>query len=419
MTLLDLTLTELTLAIELDVQERSWQASQIEAAQSTAGSGWQIYLNQLCLETLLPWLQDEPEPEAQVWPDRAAAATLWRVVNGTALTLKADTTEQRFKRLVLIPDKSLETDALRVPQEWVDLPSWSGDYYLAVQVNPEGDALRVWGYATHEQLKQGEYDPSDRAYILPALQMVTDLNALWVVRQLNPQEPTQAAIAPIAAMSDAELTAFRPQSGTTPRLNLPLPQWNAFLERADRASQLDAIFTAPSPKASAPTQLSQWFDGLFANTWEAIDALLGSQPDLALSFRKAVQADDPQFSLQTKVRRAKLLPLAADQRVLLLLSLEHEADGRIGVRVQLLPADRAQPLPIDLQLLLLSGSGNVVQSVAVPSPAQRSAQSPDPDNLAPNSDAYIRLKLFRCAPGTRFAIQVATPGFSVIEQFVS
>jgi Protein of unknown function (DUF1822) len=157
---------------------------------------------------------------------------------------------------------------------------------------------------------------------------------------------------------------------------------------------------------------------LFTHTWEAIESLMGSQPDLALSFRKAVQADEPQFNLQTKVRRVKLLPLASDQRVLLLLSLESEPDGRIGVRVQLLPGDRAQPLPTDLQLLLLSGSGKVVQSVAVQSSAQSLEQSADPD-LVQTPDGYIRLKLFRCAPGTQFAIQVATPGFSVIEQFVS
>jgi len=24
-----------------------------------------------------------------------------------------------------------------VPQEWVDIPEWAADYYLAVQVNPD------------------------------------------------------------------------------------------------------------------------------------------------------------------------------------------------------------------------------------------------------------------------------------------
>jgi Protein of unknown function (DUF1822) len=416
----DLPLTELALAISLDLQEQSWQSSQI-ATGSPAGR-WQLYLNQLCLEALLPWLQAELEPEAQVWPSRSAAATLWRVVNGTAITLGA-------KRLVLIPDKCLETDALRVPQEWIDVPSWSGDYYVAVQMNAEGDGLRVWGYATHAQIKQGDYDPTDRAYHLPALQMVCDLNALAVVRQLNPQEQTQAVIAPVAALNNAELSACCAQlAQPTPRLELPLGTWNAFLERPDRASQLDQIFAAPAPPpgliATPATSLGQWFDGLFGDTWQAIESLMDTQPNLALSFRKLV-ADDAQIngSLATKVRRVKLLPIESnglEQRVLLMLSLEREVDGRVGVRVQLLPAEGLRPtsgqraLPADLQLSLLSVSGAVVQSVAVQSPDLSPAQSPPK-----SQNGYIRLKLFRCAPGTRFAIQVATPGFSVIEPFVS
>jgi len=31
-----------------------------------------------------------------------------------------------------------------VPQEWVDIPEWAADYYLAVQVNPDSGWLRIW-----------------------------------------------------------------------------------------------------------------------------------------------------------------------------------------------------------------------------------------------------------------------------------
>src|SRR5579883_2284409 len=150
--------TQLVLEIPAAIQEESWQQSQL---CSTPQGCWTAYLNQMCLKTLLPWLQEEI-PEAAIWLNGGAIASGWDVVNGSAITIAT-------QRLVLIPDKSLEADELRVPQEWIDTPRWAGDYYLAVQVNPEGDWLRVWGYTTHEQLKtQGHYDADDRTYCLNA-----------------------------------------------------------------------------------------------------------------------------------------------------------------------------------------------------------------------------------------------------------
>ena len=166
----DIPFTQLGLEISATVQAQSWN----QGKQSlTSAAHWQTYINQMILETFLPWLKTEYESFAQAWPEGVSIVPLWQVVNGTGITL--DPLGATEKRLVLIPNVSIEQTEFRVPREWIEIPSWVGDYYLAVAVNPEGDFLRVYGYATHELIRQkGQYDPIDRTYCLSTLELMKD-----------------------------------------------------------------------------------------------------------------------------------------------------------------------------------------------------------------------------------------------------
>jgi hypothetical protein len=387
-------LTQLGLDVSPDVQNQSWQQSQ---SFVTPQGRWNAYLNQMCLSTFLPWLQEEYEPEATVWTDDTALPSFWEIVNGTAITV--DT-----KRFVLIPDKTLETREFSVPQEWVDIPGWAGDYYLAVQVDPEGEWLRIWGYTTHEQLKiNGNYDPSDRTYWLDATEMIEDLNVLWVVRQLCPDEQTRAAIAPLPVVPDTQaenlLERLANPAILNPRLELPFELWGALLEREDWRQRLYQQRQRQSAEiVSTPVRvnLSQWFQNIFEDTWTTIEALFPSQPDFALSLRR---------TSEQVVRRAKLINLetqVASPALVLLLILEAEADGRMGIRIQLRPTDADAHLPTNIRLALLSPTGETIQLV----------EARDRDN-------QIQLKRFKCTPGTPFAVQIALNEANITEEFVS
>lgn len=388
--------TELWLEVSPAVQNQSWQQS---PSFVTPGGRWNAYLNQMCISTFLPWLQTEYAPEATV--DVTAFPNCWEVVNGTAITI--DT-----KRLVVIPDKTLETREFSVPQEWVDIPNWAADYYLAVQVNPEGEWMRIWGYTTHEQLKTaGSYEPESRTYCLDASEMIQDLNVLWVVRQLYPNEQTRAEIAPLPAISDTQaenlLQRLVSPAVFNPRLELPFERWGALLERSDWRQRLYQQLRGETPRESAATpasvNLSQWLQNVFEEGWQAIETLFGQEPNLAFSFRQAPASSEQQ------VRRVKPINLntqAGNQTVLLMLTLAAQIDGRVEIRVQLYPIDRNSYLPANVKLALLSASGEVVQSVQ-----------------AREQDDSIQLKRFKCAPGKQFSIQVAIDDFSFTEAFVS
>jgi hypothetical protein len=219
--------THLWLEISEVEQTKAWEQSQ---AFSTDNRRWTAYLNRLCLNTFLPWLQEEYAPDATVFPALKAHPSIWEVVNGTGISFGTS-------RIVLVPTEAVDLSELRVPQEWVDIPSWSADYYLAVQVNLEEGCIRVWGYTTHAQLQNmGTYDASDRAYCLDAENLISNLNILWMARQICPEEVTRLEIAPIPALSAAQAQNLLQRLGNPrlilPRIAVPFQIWGALLEHA-------------------------------------------------------------------------------------------------------------------------------------------------------------------------------------------
>lgn len=206
-------------------QTKYWQQS---SAFSTANRRWMAYLNRLSLNAFLPWLRTEYAPDATLSPNLAALPSIWEVVNGTAISFGG-------MRLVLIPTEASDLSELRVPQEWVDIPSWTADYYLAVQVNIESGCIRIWGYTTHAQLKNvASYDECDRAYCLDEEDLTSNLSILWMARQLCPEEIIRTETAPLPELSLAQTENLLQRLGNptliSPRTSVPFTIWGALLE---------------------------------------------------------------------------------------------------------------------------------------------------------------------------------------------
>ncbi|MEA5504784.1 DUF1822 family protein [Halotia wernerae UHCC 0503] len=233
-------------------------------AFSHPSSGYQAYLNQLCLSAVLPWLQEDFTPQAKVWPTTTALPSFWELVSGTAVTLDAT-------RFILVPSEAFDLSELRVPQEWVDIPSWAGDYYLGVQVDPDEGYVRVWGYCTHEQLKiKGNYDASDRTYSLDATDMIADVSVLMVVRQICPQEPTRSNIMPLPTLSQTQaqnlITRLGKPEIITPRLAIPWELWGELIEHGGwRQSLYEQRLGLPEQRS-----VLQWLQSGISQVAEAI-----------------------------------------------------------------------------------------------------------------------------------------------------
>jgi len=386
--------TQLWLEIPPTAQTESWQPSH---SYSTPESRWRAYLNQICLNSFLPWLQEEYYPEARVWPNPAALPSLWEMVNGTAITMGVT-------RLVLIPTppEAIDGDELRVPQEWLDIPSLAADYYLAAQVNPEERWVQIWGYTTHKQLKNsGSYDPVDRTYSLDGDDLTHDLNVLWLTQELCPEEATREIVTPLPTLSEVQAENLVQRLGNPevafPRLAVPFTLWGALLEEKDWRQSLYQQRQGEGVPGKVPVNLSQWLNNLFETGWQSLEALFPESDNLTFSFRRTSSLRE------TQVRRVKLIDLGTQlegQGVMLMIGLTAEADERISVRVQLHPANANSYLPVKIILALLSESGTILKSVE-----------------AGSEDNYIQLQRFKCSPGLSFSLRITLDDFSFTEHF--
>ncbi|MBE9214110.1 DUF1822 family protein [Plectonema cf. radiosum LEGE 06105] len=218
--------TNLWLEIPENQQTKIWQQSQ---AYSTDNRRWIGYLNRLSLNVFLPWLQEEYAQDAKLFPNSATLPSIWEVTNGTGICFNG-------KKLVLIPTEALDISEIRVPQEWVDIPKWSADYYAAVQINVESGYMRIWGYTSQVNLKQmGNYDHRDRTYCLNKEHLISNLSILWIARQICPEEITKNPTVPIPELSAIQAENLLNRLGNpqviNPRQEIPWTMWGALLEQ--------------------------------------------------------------------------------------------------------------------------------------------------------------------------------------------
>lgn len=346
--------TEWWFEIPPDLQAQCWQQSQ---AHTNDSRRWNAYLNQVCLDVILDWIQTEEAPEATSWLVPAAASAVWEFVNGFAIDIGN-------QRLILIPTEVIEDD-LEVPQEWVDIPGWGGDYYLGVEVSLDGASIRVWGYTTHQALKTlGDYDADDRFYLLDAEQVSTNLTTFSVIRERCAAEQTRAEIAPLPEISTAQvdnlIQRLSNPSVRFPRLAVPFQLWGALLASDEWRQRLY------QPSARGATQLTAWLQGQVASTWQAMEAVLSPQKVETAWGSSSRGRGENRLSNQSRnavfdVSRVKVLDfgnrLENDQVALLIgVSALDETDVMVGIKIS--PVGDRLHLPGAVQVRLLDEAGN-------------------------------------------------------------
>ncbi|UFP93141.1 DUF1822 family protein [Gloeobacter morelensis] len=218
--------TALCLEISEADQERAWR----ECANVTHPvSHWRAFRNRLTLAVLLPWIREDIDPHAAVWPAPTALSAFWDLVGGTALTANG-------KRWVICLDETDGTAPVHIPQEWLDIPAWAADYYLLVHLDLAGQLLRVSGWATHRQIKTlGRFDPRDRTYCVEESLIQTGLGSLWAITAggLLLAEPTRAAMPEVPGLTVSQARALIERLGnpkiSEPRLEVPFEQWAALI----------------------------------------------------------------------------------------------------------------------------------------------------------------------------------------------
>ncbi|NJM24099.1 MAG: DUF1822 family protein [Richelia sp. SM1_7_0] len=233
-----------------------------EHLYSTPGATQRASINQQCVDALLRSLQEEISENAKLYFHQASSASIWEFVNGSAINLQfADAIAIDNLRLVLVPTLAMDGDELSVPQEWIDIPEWVGDYYLGVQVNPDEGWVRVYGYTTHNKIKNfGVYNANDRTYSLESEYLIEDLNVLWLSRQFYPQEVTRANIEALPTLHQTQAENLLQRLGNSeikfPRLEVPFSNWGALISHGDWRQRLYELRQG----IIQHTSVWQWFE---------------------------------------------------------------------------------------------------------------------------------------------------------------
>ncbi|MBV6626259.1 MAG: DUF1822 family protein [Rivularia sp. (in: Bacteria)] len=360
------------------------------------------FINRLCLSVFLKWLQEEPDllEKFSMPAPSSDIDKRWQFVNGIDLNFTQ-------ARLVLVPTEESDCDEFRIPQEWVDIPNWAANYYLAVQLNLEQSWLKVSGFISHEQLRQkAQYDSIDRTYCINCDDLIADINIMWVAQKLCTLKKPQVQFLPTLLESEAKqlIEQLSQISFYSPRLHLRFAQWGAILASEKyrealynhRINHLKVHLMENS--SEIVLELSSWFHNVFSGGFCSVDDLLNLTNTTAFQFRSDSVLNE------VCVKGAKLIDLGMQlesNSVALLIGLSPQIDNKVGIRVQLYPASGEVYLPDSVQLTLLSESGATLQSVK-----------------SRSYDNYIQLKRFKLPLGKYFSIQVARKDVKIKENFI-
>lgn len=146
-------------------------------------------------------------------------------------------------------------------------------------------------------------------------------------------------------------------------------------------------------KLKALVNLSQWFKHIFETSWESIEAVLGNEAaEPAFAFRSKLKA--------TNLKRCKLLELANQEQLALIVNIAPESDSIINILVELMPANNLIYLPENLQLILLDEQEQAII-----------------DTKTKQYNQHIQLDLSG-EPGERFTIKVVLGQESFSESFI-
>ncbi|MGD1950905.1 MAG: DUF1822 family protein [Leptolyngbyaceae cyanobacterium] len=365
--------------LALPADPACWQRS---AFISDPAARWRSYLHQLGLKALMLWFEEEFDHTPSPWPT-VEPFDIWHVVDGLTLLFGN-------LRIVVILSETIDAAELNVPQEWVDLPNLSADYYIAAYVDVDEQRLALWGYTPYSQLQErSTYDALERKYCLDDSDLIQDFSAFLVAPKLEQpaaKSPSQLVhLSTAHAESVIQSLAYAPE----PRLVLPFSQWGTLFSNGQWRQQLYQL-----SQNTPPVSIENWLENIFEQGWQPLESLL-PQPSTP-RFRSSASG--------TAVLTCgkKIFLNTASDDLLLMFSVDIEANKRRNIRIQLYPSGETI-LPSNVMLALeLSETGELLKTVK-----------------AGEHDDYIQIPPFRCSAGQRLRVHIQLADSICQEDFIS
>lgn len=258
-------------------REKAWLQVNNSNQYSNDAARWNAFLNLLSQNILSIWLKKELELSR---PITFSSPDIWEFVNGTSFSFGDISIGD--KRIVIIPSEAIDNQEFSVPQEWVDIPKFIADYYLAVQIIPDELSISIWGFTTHIDLKtQGEYDAIERTYSLFRDDLIPDINTFIVSLEVCQTQREVIPALPIISTNEAEyfIQQLSQPSLYLPRLDIDFLKWGAILENDTWRQKLYKNRITPATVTTPAIPLSSWrenIENLFDTGWQTLEELFGT-----------------------------------------------------------------------------------------------------------------------------------------------
>ncbi len=399
---------QLLIPFSQDDKQQAWQKA-TQNNQDNKAVIWNSFLNHLCLQ-YIPYLKSDITDNVtiQTWQSEAKLNQIWQLVNGNAIDIVSE--NSTTTRLVLIPTNE-ETDELRVPREWLDLPNWVGNYYIAVQINEQENYLTIQGYTTYEELTEyGNYDAIDETYSLPLTNLTEDLTSMYISLELYPYHRPQLKNEYILDSDKLPeiVSQLKSTTMTLPRLEIPFTDWGAIIDNPEtryffsedkynQNNKEESIVNNDKViKDNQGVKLLQWLEDAVTSGWQTLDSLINQeQLNLAYNYRRS--------NSDNSVEAVKLVEIPTNtgmQTLALVIHLEKTPEGKFTLKIQLNSTAEKSTLPSQLKLQMVSYSQKIIQEVE-----------------ARDNDNSIQLKQFTTRSGQKFLINIVQEKFTWVEQF--
>lgn len=229
------------------------------------------YLNRLCLNAFLKWMQENLGLETAVFPNEKVLPKVWQFVNGCGINLGS-------KRLVLIPSDAIDIADFAVPGEWVNIPNFAADYYLPARVDLEEEYIHFWGFVTRKTLiDKAEYNSIYRLYYMQGDYVIPNLEILGA--GFNLCDESEVAALPKLSETEAEdlMEELSKPSPYSPRLKAKFEKWGALLNESYWLEKLYERCVQPVPSPSMIWVLNRWLDGVVEAGWQTFEELFNAK----------------------------------------------------------------------------------------------------------------------------------------------
>ncbi|WP_373480278.1 DUF1822 family protein [Geminocystis sp.] len=274
---IDTNIDETKIKLNDDIKNETWQ--QISKLNNEVAS-FRGYLNLLVRKTFLIWLNLMLESNFVDNLKLEDNLSIWNFINGNAIDINDS-------RIVLIPTEIQDKTEFSIPEEWLKIPQWVGNYYLPVEVNLEENYLNFWGYASYEDIiNYGKLDSFNHYIDFPFECLENDLNIICLEYEYGWNSIPQISPLPFnASIEESLITEI--QNNLSPRLLLNFSDWLSFISNNSIRNQLFLSLQY--------VNLNQWLNHQFSSaiikSWQTIEDLKQQYfiPDfsfnLALAYR--------------------------------------------------------------------------------------------------------------------------------------